>query len=112
MVIAVVMTSAVSARSPVRATTMAIPMQPPESPPVTLTLQCMDSTTIRFEITNVGSADTALPLGRAVANGRTYMIDHLNLRMKPSNGNGTDYEYLPRHYRAVTGGRFDLWFQA
>ncbi len=87
-------------------------MQSPEPPPVTLTLECVDSATIQFEITNAGSADTALPLGRAVANGRTYMIDDLHLRMKPSNGNGTDYSYLPRHYRAVTGGRFDQWFQA
>ena len=72
----------------------------------------MDSATIRFEITNVGTTDTALPLGRGVANGRQYLISGLHLRMKPANGNGTDYDYLPRHYRAVTGGRFDQWFEA
>jgi len=94
------------------ATAPAIPTQPPESQPVRLTLECVDSATIRFEITNVGTTDTALPLGRGVANGRLYLISGLNLRMKPSNGNGTDYDYSPRHYRAVTGGRFDQWFEA
>ena len=95
-----------------RATGPPIPLQSPESPPVTLTLECVDSSTIRFEITNVGTTDTALPLGSALANGRKYMIDKLNLRMKPTNGNGTDYHYSPRDYRSVTGGRFDQWFQA
>jgi hypothetical protein len=86
-------------------------MQPPESPPITLTLECVDSATIRFEITNVGTTDTALPLGHALANGRKYLIDELNLRMKPSNGNGTDYHYWPRHYRVAIGGRLDQWFE-
>ena len=103
-----------SAYPPLRATAMPISVQPPDSQPVTLTLECVDSATIRFEITNVGSTDTALPLGRGLANGRQYLIDGLNLRMKPSNGNGngTDYHYFPRHNRAVTGGRFDQWFEA
>jgi hypothetical protein len=104
--------SAFSAHSAVRATGMSIPMQPPESPPVTLTLECVDSATIRFEITNVGTTDTALPLGSALANGRKYMISNLNLRMKPTNGNGTDYHYWPRHYPAAIAGRLDQWFQA
>jgi hypothetical protein len=87
-------------------------MQSAESQPVRLTLECVDSSTIRFEITNVGLTDTALPLGRGLANGRQYLISGLNLRMKPSNGNGTDYNYWPRRDRAVTGGRFDQWFEA
>jgi len=87
-------------------------MQLPESPPVTLTLECIDSTTIRFEITNAGSTDTALPLGQGLANGRKYLISGLNLRMKPSNGNGTDYNYWPRHYPVAIGGRLDQWFEA
>src|SRR3954466_7173532 len=98
IVITLVVASAFSAHSPVRVTPMSIPMQPPGSPPVTLTLECVDSAAIRFEIANVGTADTALPLGSALANGRKYMIDNLNLRMKPTNGNGTDYHYWPRHY--------------
>jgi hypothetical protein len=72
----------------------------------------VDSTTIRFDITNVGSEDTALPLGSALANGRKYMIDNLNLRMKPTNGNGTDYHYWPHDYPVAIGGRLDPWFQA
>src|SRR5690349_8230612 len=63
-----VVVSAFSAHSAVRATAMSIPMQSPESPSVRLTLECVDSTTIRFEITNVGLTDTALPLGYALAN--------------------------------------------
>jgi hypothetical protein len=103
---------AVSAHSAVRATAMLLPMQPSEPPPVTFTLECVDSATIRFEITNVGSTDTALPLGSALANGRKYLINGLDLRMKPSNGNGTDYNYWPRHYPVAIGGRLDQWFQA
>jgi len=87
-------------------------MQSVDSPPVTLTLECVDSATIRFEITNAGSTDTALPLGSALANGRKYLLNGLNLRMKPSNGNGTDYNYWPRHYPVAIGGRLDQWFQA
>jgi hypothetical protein len=72
----------------------------------------VDSSTIRFEIANVGTADTALPLGEALANGRKYMIIGLDLRMKPINGNGTDYPYSPHDYPAAIGGRLDEWFQA
>ncbi len=68
IVIPLVVTSAISAHPPLRVTAMAIPVQPPESPPVTLTLECVDSAIIRFEIRNVGSTDTALPLGQALAN--------------------------------------------
>ena len=112
IVITLVVTSAFSAHSGVRATALSIPLQSPESPPVTFTLECVDSATIRFEITNAGTTDTALPLGSALANGRIYMIDNLNLRMKPTNGNGTDYNYWPRHYPVAFGGRLDRWFQA
>jgi len=87
-------------------------MQSPESQPVTLTLECVDSATILFEITNVGTTDTALPLGFALANGQKYVINQLYLRMKPSNGNGTDYHYSPRHYPVAIGGRVDPWFEA
>ena len=110
--ITLVVALTVSAHSAVRATALSIPLQSPESPPITLTLECVDSATIRFEITNVGTTDTALPLGSALANGRIYMIDNLNLRMKPANGNGTDYHYSPRHYPVAIGGRLDRWFQA
>jgi hypothetical protein len=89
-----------------------MPIQPPESLPVRLTLDCVDPATIRFEITNVGSTDTALPLGVGLANGRKYLINELNLRMKPSNGNGTDYHYWPRNYPVAIGGRLDRWFEA
>jgi hypothetical protein len=99
---------AFSARSPVRATAI----QPVESQPVTLRLECVDSANVRFEITNVGAADTALRLGSVLANGRKYMIDDLNLRMKPPNGNGTEYHYWPRDYPVAIGGRVDQWFQA
>jgi hypothetical protein len=112
VVITLVVASAFSTHPLARATAPAIPMQPPESQLVRLTLECVDSATIRFEITNVGTTDTALPMGVAVANGRKYLINELNLRMRPSNGNGTDYHYLPRDYRALTGGRFDRWFEA
>jgi hypothetical protein len=112
IVVVLILVSVLSLHSPVRATAMSIPMQLPESPPVTLTLECVDSTSIRFEITNAGSTDTALPLGSALANGRKYMIDNLNLRMKPTNGNGTDYHYWPRHYPVAIAGRLDQWFQA
>jgi hypothetical protein len=112
IVITLVVASAFSTHSPVRATAMSVPVQQPESQPVTLTLECVDSATIRFEITNVGSTDTALPLGHALANGRKYLIDDLNLRMKPSNGNGTDYHYWPRDYPSAIGGRLDRWFEA
>ena len=110
--ITLVVVSAFSAHSAVRATAMSIPMQSPESPSVRLTLECVDSTTIRFEITNVGLTDTALPLGFALANGQKYVINQLYLRMKPSNGNGTDYHYSPRHYPVAIGGRVDPWFEA
>ena len=103
---------ALSVHSELRATALSVPLQSPEAPPVTLTLECVDSSTIRFEITNAGSTDTALPLGSALANGRIYMIHNLNLRMKPANGNGTEYHYSPRHYPAAIGGRLDQWFQA
>ena len=99
-------------RAPVRATAVSRSTQPAESPPVALTLECVDSSTIRFEIANVGPADTALPLGQALANGRKYMINGLNLRMSPSNGDGTDYHYWPRDYPAGIAGRVDQWFQA
>jgi hypothetical protein len=72
----------------------------------------VDSAIIRFEIRNVGSTDTALPLGQALANGRKYLINELNLRMKPANGNGTDYHYWPRDYPVAIGGRLDQWFEA
>ena len=103
---------ALSVHAGVRATALSIPLQSPESPPVTLRLECVDSETIRFEITNVGTTDTALPLGSGLANGRKYLINGLNLRMKPSNGNGTDYNFWPRHYPVAIGGRLDQWFQA
>jgi len=112
IVIPLVVTSALSAHPPLRVTAMPIPVQPPESPPVTLTLECVDSANIRFEIRNVGSTDTALPLGQALANGRKYLINELNLRMKPANGNGTDYHYWPRDYPVAIGGRLDPWFEA
>src|SRR4051812_4342490 len=95
IVVVLILVSVLSAHSPVRATAMSIPMQLPETPPITLTLECADSTTIRFEITNAGSTETALPLGRGLANGRKYLISGLNLRMKPANGNGADYNYWP-----------------
>src|SRR5689334_22676377 len=85
-VVTLIVASAFSMHPLAHATAPAIPTQPPEFQPVRLTLACVDSTTIRFEITNVGSTDTALPLGSALANGRKYMIDNLSLRMKPSNG--------------------------
>jgi hypothetical protein len=106
------MASAFAAHWPVRATAMSTAMQPSESQPVRLTLECLDSTSIRFEITNVGSTDTALPLAFALANGQKYVINQLYLRMKPSNGNGTDYNYSPRHYPVAIGGRVDQWFEA
>jgi hypothetical protein len=112
IVITLVVASVFSTHPLARATAPAIPMQPTEPPPVTLTLECVDSTTIRFEITNVGSTDTALPLGHGLANGRKYLIGGLDLRMKPSNGNGTDYNYWPHHYPVAFGGRLDQWFQA
>src|SRR3954469_25703944 len=93
--ILILVASAFSAHWPVRATAMSIAIQPFESQPVRLTLECVDSTTIRIEITSAGTTDTALPLGTAVANGRICMISDLNLRMKPLNGNGTEYRYSP-----------------
>ena len=110
--IALVVASALSTRSLVGTATMSIPIQPPESPPVTLTLECVDSRTIRFEITNVGTSDTALPLGSALANGRIYMINDHHLRVKRSNGEGADYNYWPAHYPVAIAGRVDPWFQA
>ena len=107
-----VLTCALSAHAGSRATALSIALQSPESPPVTLTLECVDSTTIRFEITNAGTTDTSLPLGYALANGQKYVINQLYLRMKPSNGNGTDYHYSPRHYPVAIGGRVDPWFEA
>jgi hypothetical protein len=112
IVVALVELSALWTHPPLRAMATPISVQPPESQPVTLTLECVDSATIRFEITNVGSTDTALPLGFALANGRKYLINELNLRMKPSNGNGTDYHYWPRDYPVAIAGRVDQWFQA
>jgi hypothetical protein len=110
--IVIPLASAISAHPPIRVTAMPTRFQPPETAAVTLTLECVDSANIRFELTNAGSTDTALPLGQGLANGRKYLISGLNLRMKPSNGNGTDYNYWPRDYRALTGGRFDRWFEA
>ena len=112
IMIAIVVASAFSTHSPVHATAMPLPMQSPDSQPVTLTLECVDSATIRFEIANVGSTDTALPFGHALANGRQYLIDDLNLRVKPSTGNSTDYHYWPRAYPVAIGGRLDQWFEA
>ena len=112
IVVVLILVSVLSPYSPVRVTAMSIPMQLPESPPVTLTLECVDSTTIRCEITNAGSTDRALPLGQGLANGRKYLISGLTLRMKRSNGNGTDYKYWPRHYPVAIGGRLDQWFEA
>jgi hypothetical protein len=112
IVIALLEASALSAYLPRLATATPIPMQTPESLPVTLTLECVDSANVRFEIKNVGSTDTALRLGMILANGRKYMINELNLRMKPANGNGTDYNYFPRDYPVAIGGRLDQWFQA
>ncbi len=111
IVLALVELGALTIRPPLRA--MATPtVQLPASQPVTLTLECVDSANIRFEITNVGPTDTALRLGLVVANGRKYLINDLNLRMKPPNGNGTDYHYWPRDYPVAVGGRVDQWFQA
>lgn len=112
IVVVLILVSVLSPHSPVRATAMSIPIQTPESQPVRFTLECVDSSTIRLEIANDGSTDTALPLGRALANGRKYMISELNLRMKPANGNGTDYNYWPRDYRIAIAGRLDQWFKA
>src|SRR6478609_5604124 len=70
--VVVIALALVSARSPVRATARQVSVQPPQSQPVTLTLECVDSANIRFEITNVGSTDTALRLGSILANGRKY----------------------------------------
>ena len=112
MVVALVAVSALSAHPPLGATATPQSVQPPESPPVTLTLECVDSSNIRFEIRNVGPTDTALRLGSVLANGRKYLIDELNLRMEPANGNGTDYHYSPRDYPVAIGGRVDQWFQA
>ena len=110
--ITLVVALAVTAHSPVRATARPISMQPAESKPVTLKLECVDSTNVRFELANIGATDTALRLGTALANGHRYMIDDLNLRMKPPNGNGTEYHYWPRDYPVAIGGRVDQWFQA
>jgi hypothetical protein len=110
--ILILMASAFSAHWPVRATAMSIAVQPSESQPVRLALECVDSTTIRFEITNVGSTDTAVRVGSVLGNGQKYLIAGLNLRTKPSNGNATDYPYWPSHYPSAIGGRLDQWFQA
>ena len=104
-----------SARPPVRATARPVSVQPPQSQPVTLTLECVDSANIRFEITNVGSTDTALRLGSILANGRKYMVAGLHLRLKPPNGNDTDTDYWPRDYPArlpagsISGSRRFRW---
>src|SRR4029450_14104132 len=82
VVITLVVASAFSTHPLPRAPAPAIPMHPPESQLVRLTLECVDSTTIRFEITNVGSTDTALPLGFALANGQKCVINTLYRRVK------------------------------
>jgi hypothetical protein len=101
-----------SAPSSVRATATPIPMQSVEPQPVTLRLECVDRANVRFEMTNVGATDTALPLGSAIGNGQKYMIDDLNLRIKPPNGNGAEFHYWPRDYPLAIAGRLDQWFQA
>ena len=111
-IVIVIALAVASAYTPLRVTAMPIAVQPPESQPVTLTLECVDSANIRFEITNVGATDTALRLGSILANGHKYMIDDLHLRMKPPNGNGTEYDYWPRDYPVAIAGRIDQWFQA
>ena len=108
----VVALSALSEHAPLRAVATQKSLQPAEAQPVTLTLVCVDSGTIRFAISNVGATDTALPLGIVLANGRQYLISDLNLRMKGVNGEGTDYHYWPRAYPAAIAGRVDQWFQA
>jgi hypothetical protein len=112
LAIALAVTSVLLAQPPRGATATSVTPQPPESQPVTLTLECVDSANIRFQIANTGPTDTALRLGDALANGRKYMINDLNLRMKPPNGNGTDYHYWPRDYPSAIAGRLDQWFQA
>jgi hypothetical protein len=104
--------AAASARAPLRTTAMPVSLQPPESQPVTLTLECVDSSNIRFEITNIGSTDTALRLGSILANGRKYMIDGLHVRLKLADGSDTEYDYWPRDYPVAIAGRLDQWFQA
>jgi len=40
------------------------------------------------------------------------MVAGLHLRLKPPNGNDTEYDYWPRDYPVAIGGRLDPWFQA
>ena len=110
-VIPLLVVSSFSAHPAGRMAAIPIPVQLSE-PPVTLTLECVDPSNIRLEIRNAGTADTSLPLGQALANGRKYLISELNLRMKPANGSGTDYHYWPRGYPVAIGGRLDPWFEA
>ncbi len=73
IVIALLTASALSAQPPLRQTATPIPVQPPESQSVILTLECVDSSNIRFEVKNVGPTDTALRLGSILANAYTNM---------------------------------------
>jgi hypothetical protein len=80
-----------------------------EGPRVALIARCHEPDRVTLTFRNVGNEDTAILLGSILANGRKYMVDGLRLRVKPADGPEVNYEYLPRDYPAVIGGRIDEW---
>lgn len=77
--------------------------------PVTLWIRCEDARRIVFTIRNIGTEDTAVIFGSALANGARYLIDGLTLQVKRPDGVTQRYSYQPRDYPGVLGGRVDDW---
>jgi hypothetical protein len=77
-----------------------------------LTLDCVDSTHIAFDIANSGMTDTAVRLGSVFANGHKYTVDDLQLRLRTPDGQVTAWHYWPRDYPSVVGGQVGDWFEA
>jgi hypothetical protein len=79
---------------------------------VRLTLDCVDSAHIVFDIANIGMIDTAFRLGSVLGNGRKYTVDDLRLRLRTPDGPVSEWHYRPRDYPVVVGGTVEDWFEA
>jgi hypothetical protein len=82
-----------------------------QSTPISLVFACEGSQRMTATIRNVGTDDTAVIFGIALANGAKYLVVDMTLQITSSDGkvHGGQYHYYPSHYPSGIAGRVDDW---